>query len=129
MLTPEPGLPSDDVTCTPATRPAKASSNERTGALLRSATDTVATAPVKSFLFEVPYPITTTSSRSLICEFRLTFITDLVPTVIVVVSKPTYEKTNWSFAVALILNSPLPSVCVAVFDPLIETVTPGSVSL
>ena len=59
-----PGCPSDEVTCTPATRPARLSSKLKTGALRISCTFAFAIAPVKSLRRPEPYAVITTSSSN-----------------------------------------------------------------
>src|SRR5690606_6145326 len=67
-----PGWPESELTCNPATRPAKACAILGTGARLISSTFTSESEPVKSFLFTVPYPITTTSSILVAEGFMIT---------------------------------------------------------
>ena len=74
MLRSLPGWPSLLVACTPATRPARASSKFDTGAFCMSSTSTLATAPVRSLRVVVPYPTTTTSLRRLVLgRIRIVF--------------------------------------------------------
>ncbi|MNX79693.1 hypothetical protein D3C86_1113300 [compost metagenome] len=54
MLMADPGCPSTELTFTPATRPAKASSKDRTGAFCIFSTGALATEPVTSALVVVP---------------------------------------------------------------------------
>jgi len=69
-----PGVPSLELTFTPAILPVKASSKLATTAVCNSSVLTVETEPVKSFLATEPYPITTTSSSCAISDFKVTFI-------------------------------------------------------
>ena len=60
-----PGAPSEEVTCTPARRPCKASAAEDNGTSLICFALTDDTDPVRSFLLMLLYPTTTTSSNEL----------------------------------------------------------------
>ena len=74
------GPPSELTTCTPATFDANAPSNEVVFILSISSDLIVETAPVKSFLFTDPYPITTISSNIETSEKSVTLILVLSPT-------------------------------------------------
>ena len=96
----EPGPPSDWVTCTPATRPAKACVTSEVGVFIKSSLFTETTEPVKSLRLEVPYPITTTSSSILLSCFNCTSIFVLPLTGTFCVAMPIKENCNTSFASA-----------------------------
>src|SRR5665647_238938 len=63
IVSPAPGFPEFEVTCTPAALPCSASPAFTIGRLAISADVTTDTAPVRSFLRCVPYPTTTTCSN------------------------------------------------------------------
>ena len=61
ILTPAPGSPEFEVTCTPASFPSKDSKTEPDLDFMSSAELMDDNEPVKSFRFATPYPITTIS--------------------------------------------------------------------
>ena len=75
IVEPAVGEPPLLTICTPAIFPLTSSSGEEITPLLKSFSLTVDTEPVRSSFFLTPYPITTTSSSSLLFTFRVTFIT------------------------------------------------------
>src|SRR6188768_3118234 len=63
ITTSAPGEPSAEVTCTPASRPARASAAEDNGTSFNCFALTDDTEPVRSLLLTEEYPTTTTSFR------------------------------------------------------------------
>src|SRR5574344_186259 len=125
MVLPSVGEPPPLVICTPLTLPLMSCSAELIKPPLKSLLVTLLTEPVRSLLRCVPYPITTTSLRTLASGVICTLTICEDGTATTVVLYPTKDICN-SF-VPLGTESekfPSKSVIVPVFKPLAMTVTP-----
>src|SRR5664279_3478072 len=90
-----PGTPAPfEITCTPATLFSKACPRFATGLSISLLDEILVTAPVRSFFFAVPYPITTTSFNPIFSSSRVMLISVLFPA-----SLSDFEIPHWKFQV------------------------------
>src|SRR5688572_13783961 len=122
----DPGCPDEAVDCTPATCPCNALSMEVKGLFSISAAFTVATEPVRSVRFLVPYATTTTSVIAPAFVDSVTGYSLLAVRLISFSPRPTEEKIR-AFAVEGTEMEKVPSeaVLVPVFVPFTKTEAPG----
>ena len=117
------------VTIIPATLPCKDCIAFELLTFFKSLISTIVTEPVKSAFFCVEYPVTTTSSISLVSEDNVTLIMVLAPTFCSVFCIPIIENTNTASELGTV-KVYLPSifVIVPVVVPFTITFTPTKVS-
>jgi hypothetical protein len=84
-----PGAPENELICTPGIEPASLSSMAIVGISCNFSVAIVDAAPVKVDFLKVPYPVTTTSSRTSVSGFNIIFTTGLIATSAVCI--PMYE--------------------------------------
>ena len=121
-----PGCPDPFTTVTPATSPANACDMLETDFACKFSALTTVAVPVKACFVLVPYPTTTTSSKTLLSSTTILALTVLdAPIFFSTGVKPKYLKTKTSPLFARIEYFPSKSVSVPLLVPFTDILTPG----